>query len=73
MAGRVGERNLAHFGATAQHPTCEECVVGVGFEGEDAIGNVGEGDVRTDIHSNPATRHQLGKVCVPKTPSVLIA
>src|SRR5262249_16304733 len=31
MAGRVGERNLAHLGATAQHPTCEECIVGVGL------------------------------------------
>jgi len=46
--------------------TCEECVVGVGFEGEDAIGNVGEGvgeepNICNDVHSNPAVRHQFGK------------
>src|SRR5215470_14898142 len=64
MAGHGGERNLAHLGATAQHPTCEACVVGVRFEGEDAIGNAGEGvgeepNICTDVHSNPAVRHQV--------------
>src|SRR5262245_12609647 len=65
MAGRVGERNLVHLGAIAQHPTCEEGVVGIRFEGENAIGDVGEGvgeepNVCTDVDGNTAARHQFG-------------
>ena len=57
---------LAHLGATAQHPTGEEGVVRVGFEGDDVIGDVGEGvgkepNVCTDVDGNPAAWHQLGK------------
>jgi hypothetical protein len=38
----------------------------VGFEGDDAIGDVGEGvgkepNVCTDVDGNPAAWHQLGK------------
>jgi len=55
-----------HLCATSQHPACEEGVVGVGFEGEDAIGDIGEGvreesNICTDIDGNTAARHQLGK------------
>src|SRR5215813_14540512 len=42
----------------SQHPTCEACVVGVRFEGEDAIGNAGEGvgeepNICTDVQAIP--------------------
>src|SRR5262249_10806433 len=65
-AGRVGERNLVHLGAIAQHPTCEQGVVGIRFEGENAISDVGEGvgeepNVCTDVDGNTAARHKFGK------------
>ena len=55
-----------HLGAIAQHPTCEEGVVGIRFEGENAIGDVGEGvgeepNVCTDVDGNTAARYQFGK------------
>ena len=55
-----------HLGAIPQHPTCEEGVVGIRFEGENSIGDVGEGvgeepNVCTDVDGNPAARYQFGK------------
>ena len=56
-----------HLGAIAQHPTCEEGVVGIRFEGENAIGDVGEGigeepNVCTDVDGNPAAVIDLSTV-----------
>src|SRR5262249_3946522 len=66
MAGRVRERKLTNVGAPTQHPTCEEGVVGVRFEGDDAVGDVGEGigekaNVCTDVDGRTAARYQLCK------------
>jgi hypothetical protein len=55
-----------HLGATAQHPACEEGVVGVGLESNDPIGDVREcigeePQVGTYVNGDTAARHQLGQ------------